>query len=158
MQGPSLPRHRAVVMERARLSVHTTTTGLPVLVSVSLQQSRTGIALHIIFTPTPPSYPTPTLSFHTSHSYPTPLPHSHPIVPTLRTPLSGTCLLKEVCRKPLFGVCIVPRFSLLPPPHPTLLPHSHTIVPHLSSKMQLRGVRICSSPLCQYSDGMFSLL
>ena len=24
---------------------------------------------------------------------------------TLRTPLSGTCLLKEVCRKPLFGVC-----------------------------------------------------
>ena len=23
---------------------------------------------------------------------------------TLRTPLSGTCLLKEVCRKPLFGV------------------------------------------------------
>ena len=25
---------------------------------------------------------------------------------TLRTPLSGTCLLKEVCRKPLFGVWI----------------------------------------------------
>ena len=25
---------------------------------------------------------------------------------TLRTPLSGTCLLKEVCRKPLFGVSV----------------------------------------------------
>ena len=24
----------------------------------------------------------------------------------LRTPLSGACLLKEVCRKPLFGVCV----------------------------------------------------
>ena len=29
---------------------------------------------------------------------------SHTADRTLRTPLSGTCLLKEVCRKPLFGV------------------------------------------------------
>ena len=28
--------------------------------------------------------------------------------PPLRTPLSGTCLLKEQCRKPLFGVCLDP--------------------------------------------------
>ena len=40
---------------------------------------------------------------------------------TLRTPLSGTCLLKEVCRKPLFGVC-----SRTSPTHW----HSHSGPPH----------------------------
>ena len=32
--------------------------------------------------------------------------------PTLRTPLSGTCLLKEVCRKPLFGVWQEPSLAI----------------------------------------------
>ena len=42
--------------------------------------------------------------------------------PTLRTPLSGTCLLKEVCRKPLFGVWGYPLLAgIRLPPHPPLL-------------------------------------
>ena len=182
-------------MERARLSVHTTATGLPALVSVSLQQSRTGIVLHIIYTPTsiipsvpygdiiaqnqsldltltplppyhstpltptPPPYPTPTLSFHTCRSYPTPYPtptlsfhisRSHPIAITPLPPYYSTSLTPTPSPLP-HSHPIIPHLSLLPhptliplppyrstpltppPPHThTPLPHSDTIVPHLS--------------------------